>query len=282
MSSDMHGSSISNARTTRRESFLHLTSGSTLTLTPSQLYAPLLPFIKSSPVSHHMTIFIAALTPLYRTHLLRSQPMTIPATTTFMEDDRRAAQHGINAIRNEPYDKNDLFRGDLLAKMVTKVFGQHEAHQGESTSSLTETGMDATAGGAAGGRRPKSFSMPHAFSSQQNTSNSLPEVKIRPPSSDRSIPTEASISLSPSSQQQQQQQQAQAYPTPGQGYPTPRSNSSHGQFLSMGPPQGTPMEWSEHRIAHLTAHEDLRDLVHEVFSPAVDPWTGAESNQYPG
>lgn len=245
-----------------------------------------------------MTIFIVALTPLYRTHLLRSQPMTIPAPTTFMEDDIRATQHGINAIRNEPYDKNDLFRGDLLASMVrshpfvseicadhlslalqvAKVFGQHEAHQGESTSSLAGTG-----GGDAGGGRPKSFSMPHAFSSQQNPSNSLPEVKIRPPSSDRSIPTEASISVSPASQQQQQQQQAQqSYPTPQQSYPTPRSNSSHGQFMSMGPPQGTPMEWSEHRIAHLTAHEDLRDLVHEVFSPAVDPWTGAESNQYPG
>lgn len=265
MSPDMYRSGISNARVTRRQ--LHSQPHPSLILTKTQLYAPLLPFIKSSPVAHHMTIFIAALTPLYRTHLLRSQPMTIPAPTSFMEDDMRAAQHGINAIRNEPYDKNDLFRGDLLATMVTKVFGQHEAHQGESTSSSAGTSSVA----ATGHTRPKSFSMPHALQS------SLPQVKVRPPSSDRSLPTEASISLSPASQQQQQ-----AYPTPGQGYPTPRSNSSHGQFMSMGPPQGTPMEWSEHRIAHLTAHEDLRDLVHEVFSPAVDPWTGAESNQYPG
>lgn len=209
-----------------------------------------------------MTIFIAALTPLYRTHLLRSQPMTIPSPTAFMEDDMRAAQHGIGAIRNQPYDKNDLFRGDLLESMVARVFGgYHEtaaASQGESTTA----GVDH--------QRPKAFSLPaHAFSSQ---SNSLPQVKVRPPSSDRSIPTEASISVgprtsrSPSLQERQQQNH--------HGY------NRQNQF--MGPPQGTPMNWSEHRIAHLTAHEDLRDLVHEVFSPAVDPWTNAESSQYPG
>lgn len=78
-----------------------------------------------------MTIFIAALTPLYRSHLLRSQPMTIPAPPSAMDEDLKAVQHGVNAIRNEPYDKNDLFRGDLLDNMVSRVFGQDGTRQGE-------------------------------------------------------------------------------------------------------------------------------------------------------
>lgn len=40
------------------------------------------------------------------------------------------------------------------------------------------------------------------------------------------------------------------------------------------------MEWSEHRLAHVTAQTDLRDLVYEVFSPAVDPWSNMEGNNY--
>ncbi|KAK4508058.1 hypothetical protein PRZ48_001795 [Zasmidium cellare] len=242
------------------------------------LYAPLLPFIKSSPVAHHMTIFVAALTPLYRTHLLRCQPMTIPAPTAFMEDDMRAAQHGINAIRNEPYDKNDLFRGDLLASMVAKVFGQHEAgHQGESTSSV---GMSGAAG------RPKSFSMPHALlPSTANNSHPPPQVQIRPPSSDRSIPTEASISIGPPTPLSPHNLQQQHHQQPRSNSTSSMNNHNHNRTqFTHPPPQGgpTPMDWSEHRIAHLTAQEDLRDLVHEVFSPAMDPWTGVESNQYPG
>ena len=69
---------------------------------------------------------MAALTPLYRTHLLRCQPITFQAPASFTEDDMRAVQHGINAIRNEPYDKNDLSRGDLLAAMMSQVFGTLE------------------------------------------------------------------------------------------------------------------------------------------------------------
>lgn len=31
-----------------------------------------------------------------------------------------------------------------------------------------------------------------------------------------------------------------------------------------------PFAYDEHHIEHLTAHEDLRHLVHEAFSPNLD------------
>lgn len=114
-----------------------------------------------------MAIFIAALTPLFRTHLLRMQPMTIPAPSSFMGDDLEATQHGIGAIRNEPYDEHDLFRVSLLESMVSKMFGD-DVQQGEfitNTSTHSARMLIATSEGTASqqqraGHRQPSFHLP--------------------------------------------------------------------------------------------------------------------------
>ena len=177
-----------------------------------------------------MTIFIAALTPLYRTHLLRTQPMTIPAAGSPMEEDLIAIHHAIGAIRNEPYNQNDLFRGDLLTSMVLQVFGR-DAAKGEQLS------------------LPARMHAPGAMLTVR--------CKARRASNDRYILTEDSISVGP--------------------------QELRGRTPSTAVEGSRSMNWSEHRIAHVTAHEDLRDLVHEVFSPALDPWSQQQSsNHLPG
>lgn len=62
--------------------------------------------------------------------------MTIPAPPSFMGDDLKATQHGIGAIRNEPYDEHDLFRVSLLESMVSKMFGD-DIQQGESAANIS-------------------------------------------------------------------------------------------------------------------------------------------------
>ena len=41
---------------------------------------------------------------------------------------------------------------------------------------------------------------------------------------------------------------------------------------------GQPLEYHEHQIDHLTTHEELRDFVHEAFSPSLDPWQAPGSS----
>lgn len=80
-----------------------------------------------------MTIFIAALTPMYRTHILHTQSMIVPTVGSPTDSDLKAINHAIGAIRNEPYNEIDLLRGDLLASMVAKVYGS-EAAEGKLLS----------------------------------------------------------------------------------------------------------------------------------------------------
>lgn len=164
------------------------------------------PLIKANPAVHPCTVFIAALTPLYRTTLLKSMPGTMPMLGYSAEDDLQACQDALGNLEYAAKDHSDTVRRRVLQQLITKVFGDdhEELKRLESIKSLPgqQSGTESTAG--ASSAREESSGGLHT----QNSWNMMDQ----------------------------------------------------------------PLEYHEHRLDHLTTHEELRDFVHEAFSPNLDPW----------
>ena len=96
-------------------------------LRTAALYQHVVPFIKMNPAAHPCTAFIAALTPLYRTKLLKSHPTVIPMLGYSAEDDLKACQNGLTALAFSSHDHSDVVRRRVLHDLVSNVFGdEHE------------------------------------------------------------------------------------------------------------------------------------------------------------
>lgn len=74
----------------------------------AHMYHRVMPFIKANPTCHPCTLFIAALSPLYRTTLLRATPGTIPMLGYSPEDDLQACQHALTGLEMSAHDHSDV------------------------------------------------------------------------------------------------------------------------------------------------------------------------------
>lgn len=68
---------------------------------------------------------VAALTPLYRTTLLKRNPMTIPNIGYSSDHDLEACQHSMSALASSR-DHSDVVRRRVLQDLMKKVFHDHE------------------------------------------------------------------------------------------------------------------------------------------------------------
>jgi hypothetical protein len=62
------------------------------------VYHTAVKFIKGNPACHPYTMFVAGLTPLYRTALLKAMPATIPMLGYSAEFDFQACKHTLSAL----------------------------------------------------------------------------------------------------------------------------------------------------------------------------------------
>ncbi|KAF2763607.1 hypothetical protein EJ03DRAFT_68530 [Teratosphaeria nubilosa] len=177
----------------------------------------ILPFIKAVPSAHPLTIFVAALTPLFRTVTLRSRISgSLAMMPSCVDEDFEACQNGISALAFQQWNKSDELRKTLLQQMSLRIFG---------------------------GRRPLA-------PKREDSSNSAS--------------TQDSYQSQPRHSQQEQQQQQQHEPQmDGQG------QYHGGQYQA---PQNFMTDYHVQATDSYTAHDDLRQFVHEAFSPTADPW----------
>ena len=101
-------------------------------------------FIKSNPASHPCTIFIAGLTPLYRTFLLKSMPATIPMLGYSADADLEACQHTLRALAVMSHDHSDVVRRRVFQNLVSKVF--EDDHEECKNFKLTPNSLILTRG----------------------------------------------------------------------------------------------------------------------------------------
>ena len=91
------------------------------------VYIKAIMFIQGHPVCHPYTVFVAGLTPLYRTSLLKSMPATIPMLGYSAEADLEACKHTLSALAIMSHDRADIVRRRVYQNLVSKVFGDdHE------------------------------------------------------------------------------------------------------------------------------------------------------------
>lgn len=81
-----------------------------------------LKYVKANPAAHPLSIFIAALTPLYRTLLVNSgRSGAFAANTNY--GDAQACSHALGALRSmESTDRSDEARTSELDRLAAEVF----------------------------------------------------------------------------------------------------------------------------------------------------------------
>lgn len=157
------------------------------------VYRKAVSFIKVNPVCHPYTLFVAGLTPLYRTALLKAAPTTIPMLGYSPEADLEACKHTASALAVMSHDHADVVRRRVYQDLVSRVFGDDHEEL----------------------RR-------------------LESIKSNKPEQSGGV-------------------------------------SSSGNWTTLDPGGSSSMfALDEHHIEHLTAHEDLRNFVHDAFSPNFD------------
>ena len=83
--------------------------------------------IKANPACHPYTMFVAGLTPLYRSALLKAMPGTIPMLGYSAEADLEACKHTMTALASMSHDHADGVRRRVYQTLVSRVFGDdHE------------------------------------------------------------------------------------------------------------------------------------------------------------
>jgi hypothetical protein len=91
------------------------------------VYIKAIMFIQDHPACHPYTVFVAGLTPLYRTALLKAMPTTIPMLGYSAEADLEACKHTLSALAIMSHDHADIVRRRVYQNLVSKVFGDdHE------------------------------------------------------------------------------------------------------------------------------------------------------------
>lgn len=154
---------------------------------------------------HPLTIFVASLTPAFRTALARPKSSPVNAMDFSAEEDYQACLQGISALTYAGRDNADKLRLAQLQHVVSKAFGKE-------------------------------------------------------PCQPRRLESDSSRMTQTSS-----------------GMTSQTSDQSSGSDRQHELPGHHDMVYNEQRLEHMTAHEDLRNLVHEAFSPTADPWAGWEA-----
>lgn len=151
--------------------------------------------MKGNPACHPYTLFVAGLTPLYRTALLKSASIKIPILGYSAEADLQACKAAMGALSVMSHDHADVVRQRVYQDLVSKLFGNDHEEVRElklfKTNEALRFGTDPKPDGSA---------------------------------------------------------------------------SSH----VAGPLSSNTIGYDEDPIEHMSVHEDLRNLVHEAFSPNFD------------
>lgn len=156
-------------------------------------------YIQCTPGAHPLTIFVCALTPLFRTALTKSQSIPVHVLGYSAQEDHQACQHGLSTLPVASSDDADKAREVQLAHLIAKVFGVRPGQPPRADSNETRSTLQTTISGSSG---------------------------------------------------------------------------LDGQF---GLPGDHRWNFHEQRLEHITAQDDMRNLVHEAFSPNADPWAGWEA-----
>lgn len=243
-------------------------------------YQRVVPYIRLNPAAHPMTLFIASLTPLYRTALHKSQPHVTNTRDYNNDEDEEAIQHGLNTLRFCAWDRADTLRISMLEQLVEKWFRHKHGRRKFSRPGLptwkphTLTTRSQTARANAKSRKLNTYQPAAATSTPQPQSQSTQDQKPR-----------LNSNYSQQSQQSQQSQHSRQSESQQPTFAPSRSsnsNSTPGTVQSQGtegsriPPHH--MEFHHQQVDALTAQEDLRNFVHEAFSPGADPYADASAH----
>jgi len=211
-------------------------------LRASSRYSKVLPYIKIVPGGHPLVIFAVSLTPIYRSKLLHSNPPgKIQILNYSADDDYEACMNGIIALSRLEWNRSDSLRKSMLERMVQRVFGG---------SPMKLQRGDSGVSGASQQSHDSQTSRSSLKSHQSQTSYQSPPVPSAPSSSQPSNTSYPAPSGTHSG-------------TSGSQYQTP--STQYHQFS---------MEFQQERLEDMTANENLRNFVHEAFSPTADPWAG--------
>ncbi|KAH9824580.1 Fungal specific transcription factor domain [Teratosphaeria destructans] len=203
----------------------------------------ILPFIEAVPSAHPLTIFVAALTPLFRTVTLRSRTSgSLAMMPSCVDDDLEACQNGISALAFQQGNKSDELRKTLLQQMYCSPTTQPLRH---SLRPLAPKRQDS--------------------STSASTQDSYPSPSGHP------------------RPQHDPQMRGQDQHHGGQ-YPDPHNLMADYHVQATDP---ACMHTSASLTIFLlcssyTAHDNLRQFVHEAFSPTADPWATWEGYSGPG
>ncbi|KAF2484144.1 fungal-specific transcription factor domain-containing protein [Neohortaea acidophila] len=209
-------------------------------------------FLNANPAVPPCTIFIAALTPLYRTTLLRSQSGTLSAIGYSAEADFTACQEAAAILAEKSHCHSDVVRRRVLQDLVRRVFSQDGLERTSSPSLLQNPFPPHHATAAAASSRSHVPSATAFAVSRQSTIRSNYEKE------EELSPDDAAGEAGEQQQQGQQESSAGAHAGPSSAFGS--------------------MDYQEQQIEHYTAHEDLRNLVHEAFSPGLSgPWASGGS-----
>ncbi|GAB7358464.1 hypothetical protein MBLNU230_g2528t1 [Neophaeotheca triangularis] len=210
----------------------------------SDTYQRSLGYIRMNPAVHPMTTFIASLTPLYRTALHKSQPHATNAIGyAAYHEDEKTMQHGLNTLRYCAWDRADDLRISMVEQMMEKWFkNKHGAPKKNAKS-----------------RKLNSYSNPGS----NDASSQQQDFKQR-------------VNSDQSRQSQASQQPASGGGRSSTSIPTPSTVQSQGNESTKISPHH--MEYHNQQVDALTAQEDLRNFVHEAFSPGQDPYGDASAH----
>ncbi|KXL51067.1 hypothetical protein M433DRAFT_157809 [Acidomyces richmondensis BFW] len=220
------------------------TEAASALLRTSSRYSKVLPYIKIVPGGHPLVIFAVSLTPLYRSKLLHSgHPWQFQIMNYSSDDDYEACTNGITALSYLQWNRSDSLRKSMLESMIRKVFGERPVKPQRGDSGVSGT-------------------------------------------SQQSFDSQTSDSPMASHQSQTSHQSQPAAPLPFGGEPSSTSYTAPSGTHSggSGSHYQTPstqyhqyhMEFQQERLEDMTANENLRNFVHEAFSPTADPWSSWE------
>ncbi|KAI7512522.1 hypothetical protein KC347_g2405 [Hortaea werneckii] len=141
-------------------------------LNTANTYKEVVAFIKCTPGAHPLTLFVAALTPLFRTYLIRSKGGSINAMPAAGDEDHQACRHAINVLRHAQWDYADQARRAQLEYLVAKVFEGRPAQPSRINSDQSRsTWQTTTSNGNSSGSETQQFnfsgSHPMSYTEQQ-------------------------------------------------------------------------------------------------------------------
>ena len=137
----------------------------------ADIYKNVMPCIKCTPGCHPLTIFVASLTPLYRTALTKSKGGAVSTVAFSEDDDYQACQSGLRALTFGAWDYADQARRAQLEYLMGKVFGIRPGQPPRMDSDQSRSTWQTTTSGGRSSESDRNFSFtgshPITYTEQQ-------------------------------------------------------------------------------------------------------------------